>query len=1183
MAPPFDPVLGLTGTLNAVQNQAPMATNATPQDNSGPQSLERAARSLESVQGHVGGQTQAIQQMTMAAQQQSAALQMLISQLGMQVAGLSQAIGGMSTAVRMSSPAMSQMAYPMTMGDMGGGGGGGGGAGFFRRAGGMAMAGGSAAASGLYSAGKPFGAMGGGFISPFFGTPVGAPGPGQIGPQMSQDVGLWRSAVMASGAGVDPRMMRTASGGALQQLGSERLQQNIADLGIGLTGGVARTAIGYGAGEAGMAIGGRLGLGMIGGGVAGMAIGGALAAPAGMALDEVMRQSAAQRGYGEQFGRSAFRMLGPQQTGAGGQGGFGALRKPGMQDRLKVGQAVNRMEIQDLTFGQQDMTEMFAGMTQNDLGRGVRNVDEVVQRFRATKETLKIIGRRMGQAVQEGSGTMGALQDIGVDPTSARGRAAIFGASSISGLTPTEGMQRSTGMAGTQWGARGGFGAGMLGVGQTSLQVGQTAIQKGVLNATQIAALGGREGTGEALQQMVTGYLQSGVGQASLVAGSRAMGKGAQETIAMAGQVASGSRAGLGRTIDVSMGGSKQIQEYLRDPRMLADIYGKVRDLSNMYMDSGVSGGSRERAMRMALSQTTGERNDASLDAMVQLLKPKTIIASMRDQQRQDAANLTADMKTATYEQNAIFAGAKRGVRGALAPVADLLTRAHTSAAQTIANDVESFSNAAYGLERTTVGGGLDTETLAALNRRGGAGLYAHEAVPAGSRATVASEVGGGGGGGAATRADESAAAHRNRLRDEQRAIMTDGAVDRTLKKKVAKQVFQAHDSARREEIAKIKDRINKGDGEVKRVAMEELLSVYGGDEYKAAKSGKDSSDPETKKKSLDYLRALQEEVGRATGESVDAAIIGVGGQAKQFSGEDRKRLGRLSASIGFSMNLKGELQGDNSDVMAMPEMAAYVGALAAGGEGHDEVAAVRKAAKKKGVNAELVVGALQTKAFQGPEGIRAIKDIQGMLTSVEGSGIGKGAGYTELRNRQQVEDQTQIMGEGYAPLMGELKKTKGRGKGLSGNIETRLKSSDSRVRIAAMAEMQAKLGKEDIEAIGGMEGGGPLAAILTQLQGVSGDMDTPEERDIVRKALTGRVRDDKMESTLDAVAQPGGMGVVMAKLGAGEGPSVEVLTKKGQGLSNEQAQAMVKMSDNALRLGLIVQELEQRLPKKKH
>jgi hypothetical protein len=1141
VAPPFDPVLGLTGTLNAVQTQAPMAPNAVPQDNSASQHLERAARSLESVQGNVSGQTQAIQQMSMIAQQQSAMMSMLINQLSMQVAGLSQAIGGMSTAMRMG-PAMTQMAYPMAPTDMGGGGGGGGGGGFLRRAGGAAVTGGSAAFGGLYSAGRPFGAFGGGLVSPFFGTPVGAPGPGQIGPQMSQDVGLWRSAVMASGFGIDPRMMRTAGGGQLQQLGRERLQQNVADVGLGLTGGAARVGIGYGAGELGMAIGGRLGLGMVGGGIAGMALGGALAAPASMAIDEIMRQSAAQRGYGEQFGRNAFRMLGPQQTS-----GFGALRRPGMQDRLRFGQAVNRMEIQDLTMTQQDMTEAFAGMSQNDLARGVRNVDEVVQRFRETKETLKLLGRRMGQGIQEAAGTMGALQAIGIDPTGQRGRAAIFGASSILGMTPSEAMQRSMGMAGTQWGAQGGFGAGMLGVGQVSLQAGQSAIQRGALNASQIAALGGREGTGEALQTMVSNFLQSGVGRAMLVAGPQAMGAGVQETMRMASQRASIDR---GRVVDVQMGGQKQTQEYLKDPnRAVADIYAKIRDLSVMYSQNDPTIG-RERAMRMALSQFMPGSNDAQLDAILTTMK--NLPQAIRDDQRQKAVNLGDELSSVQLQNLALTARAGRFMRGAMTPIAEGLTGAWTGFSEDVGAGVTGIYNAAIGAEEVTVGGRIDPKTLSAMRKRGGQGdIYAPEALN--------TNIAVGGTVGASSGLRELGEAS-NRIRDEQRSIMTEGAVDSSRKRKIRKQITRANDGANYEKIAKLKERIATGEPDQKQRAAEELMQIYGGEEYKKAKADMNSKDPDVRKRALETMRTYQEAVGSSLGEDMNTLLLGKSARTG-LSGVERQRMETEETNITEFLRLG---KGANLDAFTMPEMEAYINKLAAGEEGIDELVALRKAGAERGIDVAPAVEQIKLRAFgegQGyfTGGVRGMKKLQEMVSGKEGKG-----GFKELRSREQVETQSKVLGEGFAESLRAAKLGRG-------DIEARLKKGGMQERIAAFGELQSTLKDKDIEKLQGTA----LGDILNQLKGIEGDIDTPEERAIARKALEGRVRKEEMESALDSVSQPGGVGELMTLMGAGEGPSMKVLTKRGEGLSGEQALSIAKFMEQTNQLALVVRELK--------
>jgi hypothetical protein len=65
------------------------------------------------------------------------------------------------------------------------------------------------------------------------------------------------------------------------------------------------------------------------------------------------------------------------------------------------------------------------------------------------------------------------------------------------------------------------------------------------------------------------------------------------------------------------------------------------------------------------------------------------------------------------------------------------------------------------------------------------------------------------------------------------------------------------------------------------------------------------------------------------------------------------------------------------------------------------------------------------------------------------------------------------------------------------------------------------------------------------------------------------------MESALDSVSQPGGVGELMTLMGAGEGPSMKVLTKRGEGLSGEQALSIAKFMEQTNQLALVVRELK--------
>lgn len=1112
------------------------AANATPVGADGSADLARAARSLESVQGNVSGQTLAIQQMTMASQQQAVNLQLLITQLGNQVSTLSHALSQLSTGVQMSA-AMSGMSAPAPAMHAG--------SSFGPQVmGGAAMAGrGLMTGAGVMSAfGAPFGRLGSALAAPFFGAPVFGPAPGTVAPRMSPDVGFMRSLGMATGLGIQPEMMRQAGASQIHELGREHLQQRFGDMFMGTTGGAARFG-GMLLGEAGGgAMASAMGLRGLTGFAAGTLLGLPISAALGAGINETMGQAASIRGFGDQFARNAFRFM-PQSSM-----GMQNLRRPDMRQRNRFGQAANRMAIDDLTFNDQDMTEMFAGMSQQDLLRGVQNVDEVVEKFRHTKETFKLIGRRMGQGLQEAAGTMSALQDLGFDPTSTRGRTAVFGASSVMGRSPTEAMGR--GLAFGQQFAGQGFGREMFNVGLLSQQMGQSAIANGALNSVDIAALGGREGVGDAMGNLMGQFLNSSLGQATLLAGPGGRGMGVHQTMGLAGNRAS---TDINRLINIQMGGEEEIRQFLSSPiEAKVRIFELVSDLARVYEQGGAS---RSNAMRTALKQIAPGLNGAQLTAI--LKEFQNLPKATAESQMLMAGQAGAEIDDTAMEQMAIMARTKRALKGAFTPAAETLADGATDLGTRLGNLTNEAFRGLTGTESMNMGAGLDTATLSALRGRSGGGVIEEREM-----AVVGSDM-------QQMRAMQHNARIRirRRQRSEQEAINKASLNDRVLT--MADKMAGAALATNSSKIDKIKKKIQdpNTDQDEKRALMEELMSIVSQDTYSGA--------PNSAK------RAFQAAVEKRLG--LDPAAIFGGREFKSsFSGADREKLKDLREDMASLLGVSE----DEAAGFARPEIQALVEAIQGGGD----VEAARERAIDAGLQNQVdrIQELSESKFMDFRLGAWSSEDqIFGFATGrdrldafarrLKGDG-----GAIALERLEAGQNRLKTLGQVSSNMLRQLRR-RGKGMGTAG-VGVGLRSGDASAILSNFDQLIGTLGKDE-DALkeldsGEIAGGKRMVEVVRALRGIdlSDDEGRLTDGEKSRIASLLNITDSKaMDELAKEVQDARSLGTVVAQAIDGQTPqNMQVTTKKGGEFTDQQIGLMQQMLADQRELTRMIAEMSK-------
>lgn len=829
--PALDPALGLTPAISQLQEQLPLSTTSVkPQSSSdgggGSENLARAARSLESVQGGVAGQTMAVQQMSMATGQQFASLQMMINQLGVHIGTLSQSIrsAAMSTGASLAPlPYAAQHLYHQG------------------RAGVSAMipyaqkayAGGRTGMGWASSVGAFGGAVGGAGMLPFMGVTTAPHAPGAMLPTMARE-GLWGSFVHASGGGMlNPQAFRYGTASQLQELHREQFQDRLGDVGLGIGGALGKVAPTFPLDYAGFlgakhifGIGARGGLaGTLGAGLLGSAMMMPLTLPIGAAADEIMGQTSQIRGIGRQYARNAFRFM--PTSGMG----MAASRRPDMAQRTAFGSQMNRMEIEDLMYGQKDIQEIFAGMTNQDLMRGLNSSEEVSRRMREGKEMIKLIGRNMGMTIREATSMMGEMQAVGMNPLGAQGRAFAFGASSIQGLTPQEAQRRALAMAApfTQQG----YGAQMAQTGLMSQQISASAIQRKALSEVDVAALGGPEGAGEAIKNLVGGFVQTGVGRAMLVAGP-----GAGNINMLMSQAAARSSRDVNRLVDIHLGGERQIQELLDNPtQALGQISALVLDHAKRLM-AGSPGLKQDQAVRVALETYMPGTTGAQKTAVSKLIMESD--KGLQESMRMSMFRMTDDIRTQVSEERGPIARAKRWWGRMFEPASAALAGGMAGVGASWSRGTESISNWAMKTENMYMGREVDLESLAALGKRSRPTITRQEQITAGMDE------------------DERRAIE---LRNFQRRVMGQETVDPAIRARANRDVGNSFaDSANSAVVDRLVSTIKTSTSpQDRRESYEKLRSVLS--------RGRAGESPE-------YTRAVDEEIEKRTGVSADTSIL---------------------------------------------------------------------------------------------------------------------------------------------------------------------------------------------------------------------------------------------------------------------------------------------------------------------
>lgn len=1039
--PPNDPVLGvsaITGQQSlGAGGQPPMTTAAFGGDDGGASDLSRAARSLESVQGNVAGQTQAIQTMTMASQQQAVTLGLFVNQLANQVSTLSQSVGNLAQSMTMASMPVPSAPPPPVFN--GGGGPGFGGIGLGIGRGAL-----TAGAMGLRAAGAVGGVLGtvvGGIGSPFFGSPTWGPQAGGIGPRLGQQTGVWGGGVMATGLGVTPEMMRQSGAAALSQAGQERMQQRFADIGIGLAGGVGGTLADMGASTLGFSAGNVLAGGGAAGLIGGMAGASLLSIPVTMATEEIMSQTAGARALGNQFGRQAHRFMAPGGTG------FRNLRRPDMMTRLRFGQEAQREAIQDLTFDTGDMQQIFAGMSQQDLMRGVGGVEEVVRRFRETKETFKLIGRRMGQGLDEAAETIGALQEIGFRPAGRQTREAVFGATSVMGMTPTEATQRAMQIGGQY--ARQGFGQGMFGIGLRSMQTAQSAIQSGALSNIDIAALGGREGAGQAMAGLMGNFLQSQVGQAALLSGTP--GAGLHQMMANAGARASRD---INRLVNVQLGGEEEVRELLKDPSAVRHMVGRYMSEADI-LQRGSPGLSIENALRLALKNDMPSATGAQLSAYVKLImsEPKAQLRA----ERQKANELGDEIASEAQIRASYVARTRRAWQENMRPVAEGLGTAMTQAGAALGRTTSGLNRSFLGLEIANMGTEMDVETLAKF--AGGDNAGAMEELIKFKPGMIAGEV----------ENENNARRARNKIRSDQRDIRSAelGPMGAEMRKDARREIDDAMAGSRErtDRIAEIQEKLrdpklSRGD---RGRLVSELLNLMTHGKYKTA----------SKARKRLYQEAVESKLNIGVTESM------LGPYDKTRSGIDeinRDLMDELQGDIASLLDLDDAAQ---ASVFVRDEFAEYAEAL------HKQKGAAE--AQKKILeldlpNAEALLEKMKTMD----------RDEAGEFAQILRGGGGRGS-LLKLSRKFGTEARADVMGQGVGQFLRKFKTQEGVSAGLKGLDISDLTTGRSPQRtMRLLGDLSKAVTEDDLRAMKASddEVGGQLARALEMAKKIGKDID---------------------------------------------------------------------------------------------
>jgi len=1023
-----DPALGLSGYM--AQDRAQM--NAGP---AGSSDLARAAKSLESAQGGIAGQTMAISNLSMATQSAVMNVSSQMSALSGQIASLNMAIarlaGGMGTGMPMTSsppppPAYAAASYQGPN---------------MASAASFAGSSGMSAVRGMGTFGTGLGFMAGALTAPLAGsvpvsrTPYGA--------EMSPGAGMYQSAVLGSGLGIDRQTLRGMHYDRARSAGRERFGDAFSS-GMGALGGAAAT---YGLSEAGAFVGGRMimpalgysGSGLVGG-IAGSVIGGAVLAPATMALSETMKQTGQIREHGNQFGRNAYAM---------------GMGRPRREERGVYGRAANNLSIEDLTMTSEDVTQVSAGMLSGDLTRGVRNANDAGERLRQLSSSVKQMARALGGSYAEMTQVVGELQAIGVTSSPENTRRAVFGASSVFGMTGKQGM--AAGMAGAQPFVGMGLGSQGLGIGFMGANIGQSAIQSGTLDAATVAAVGGREGVNALTSKGLASFLQGPAGMAMLAGGMNAgggfgmgnlSGLGVQGMLGRGGSMASG-----GNLLEMAMRPQELQRQAAENPTaLLAAAAAMANDIGRQVAPPGADA---ETAFMAGLQAVMPGLQGPELEAMAKMIKesPDANMRQARAMSSEASSQVTSDIM-----ENASLLG--RAGRFLKRPIekygSDPLSRSMdfygTQAEGALEGLSESWRERVYGISARAVHGGGSAGSVSELissasgaGRRGmgvGEGLRRDEEMFGAGHSLV----------------------RERRLQVESRKVVSDRGtrqVPERARRAAEDYVYDNLTSGNQEKINKLKARImNETDPDTKARLAREILDI--------ATNGNPLTGV--------AAQAIEDVVSQRVGLNLTDMMLGgvADGRKTAVSESDEKEydnaLGKLRRATNWRMS-KSEIEtliGDES-------VREYLQASADPSTGKKKLLEMRE--KMSGDKRRLVeaissqdqdsIGAVNRVAGLRADEIRARSAGKGISDALVSAGLGSMA--AGLGESAGIGDLVDALGRDFGVDEDQLKKMKAAGVDDSVISSLMLKASDE-VSASQMKALENLVGKDQAAAMA--EGG---------------------------------------------------------------------------------------------------------------
>jgi hypothetical protein len=701
-----EPAFGIGGALTALQSN-PSEFGPKGGDSGDLRAaageLSRAAQGLEASRGNISGQTMAINQMAQAQDQRMREISSGLGQLQNSIATLANSINRMASSVGMMGSAASQQSMGTPAAMMGGMGGMGGApipsaeqlnSQRFGPIG--AMARGAMGAAGMV--GRGLGGMAGAAASPFMGAGFQGAAPGQMAGQFTNAGGM-RSFMHGTGIPFQNSSLRQSGSGEITQLASERAGFRAGGMMLAGGAGMAELGMGLGGGALGGAVGGAA-LGGMTGGPVGAAIGTGLGAMVGdtmggrmaqMVTRPMLRQAGQIRGGGELAGRQAFRFMDPSQL-------QGAAATPNFRTRQRMGSSMMQEGISDLTFGQEDMQEMFSGMVEQDTMRGANNMQEVSRIFRMNKEAIKNIGRSMKTTISESAEVLGELQSLGVDT---RGTSSVIAGSGVRGLTRPEALRGQMAFAGEFQGS-GLQGSGLMGLGALSQGMGQSAIATGALGAEQIAAVGGRAGAQQVTGQGVAQLLQGPMGMSMMAAGMQggqfnmqsALGKSQLGIMQQAG-----GRATAGNLAALTANPQKYMREAMEDPegltvQLMRQVTSTAKDIQR-----GAPGISMDDAVMHVLRSQGMDAPQA--DAFLQSYKamPK----AMKDKSRENTRAMNEMIESQAMENISVTGRVSRFGQRLISPLSTSATEGAAGVQEQVSNLSKDVKDRVLGLRRVGI------------------------------------------------------------------------------------------------------------------------------------------------------------------------------------------------------------------------------------------------------------------------------------------------------------------------------------------------------------------------------------------------------------------------------------------------------------------------------------------------